>query len=126
MDPIPMTVAIIGLVESAKILSRDLVALQEVLRPTKAATEIHVYTLLLEELSDIILKSAEVSPSVSAAARLCQERLVDVQNAVSAREPDAEGIQAALYRFHGSIMLLRDMVMESDIPWRNVLSASPY
>lgn len=120
MEAIGLTAALIGLVNSTKTLARDIFALAKDLQSDNAASEIHVYTLLLEELSDIILKGADVSPSAVAAAKLCQERLIGVQTSVSASKPDAGSIQAALFRFHGSVMLLRDMVMEFDNPYSNI------
>jgi len=116
MDPISITTGIISLTTATAKLTKDLFALSEVLQSTNAAQEVQFYTLLLSELSDVTLKNVEVSPSTSAAAKLCHERLVDLQDAVSAAKPNAKAIRAELSSFQGSIMLLREMVMESDFP----------
>jgi len=126
MDPLSLTSGIIGLVSSAQAVARTLFELKGVLKSTKAAEEVHVYTLLLSELSDLVLKNAQVPPSASAAARLCQVRLIDLQNAVSAKDPDAIIIRAELSTFQASIMLFRQMVMELDLPSHHELGGHLY
>lgn len=112
MDPLSATTGIIGLVAVAQTVTRSLFNLKDILHSTKAAEEVHFYTLLLSELSDLVLKNAEVPPSALAAAKLCKERLTDLQHAVTAKKPDAKVIRAELSSFQASIMLLRQMVME--------------
>jgi len=115
MDPLSITSGIIGLAAIAGKITRALLDLKKVLQSTEAAEELHCYTLLLSELSDLVLKNAVAPPSAFAAAGLCQERLSVLQHAVSARKPDAKAIRAELSSLQASIMLLRQMVMESVI-----------
>jgi hypothetical protein len=56
--PLSITAGVINLITTANVVTRHLLHLKDVLHSTKAAEELHFYTLLLSELSDLVLKTA--------------------------------------------------------------------
>jgi len=109
MDPLGFTTHILSIVNTGlSIVSK----LRSTLRASNVGAEVHLYTLLLREISDVVLQNAEVLPSAIACLQQCQERLDDLQRVVSASKPQFGSIQLAVSDFRSSVMLLRDIVME--------------
>jgi hypothetical protein len=101
-----------GILSIANVGSSIAQKLQSTLNYPKIAAEVHLYTLILRETSEIVLQNAEVPASATTALRQCQERLEDLHHAVSARKSKLSSIQLAVLDFRRSAVLLRDIIME--------------
>ena len=120
MDPISITASIVGLVETARSVTR---ALYEFQRASKAVSqvflEIDVYTDILQEVSEYPLLTSQTMPrAAESSIRLCYNQLLALQtftNANKWRKDKLLGtrdIEKAVHGFITSVQILRDVVME--------------
>jgi hypothetical protein len=109
MDSLGITTGILAISNIGLSIAEKL---QSTLNYPKIAAEVHLYTLILRETSEIALQNAEVPSSATTALKQCQERLEDLHQALSSRKSKLAKIQLAVSAFRRSALLLRDIIME--------------
>ncbi|KAK5737112.1 hypothetical protein LTR17_006895 [Elasticomyces elasticus] len=115
MDPLSISSSIIGLLSLAIQTTQKLKIVTSQLKgaPSTASAEIEIYSLILREVSENVLHSTEVPPSAISCLQLCQNNLGDLGNVVSGKHVKAEDVHLVLANFRRSVLLLRDVVMDS-------------
>lgn len=77
-----------------------------------SAAELEIHTLILKEISDIVLQNGDVPQSAISCMSLCQQNLTELAEAAHSEGLKSEKIWPVLRAFMKSTMLLRDIVME--------------
>lgn len=109
MEPLGITTGILSIVEAGFSIASQL---ESSLSDAKLAVEVRLYSHILRETSDIILQNSGGPPSATTSLKLCQQRLDDLQQAVSASTPQIGSIDLALMGFGRSVITLRDIMLE--------------
>jgi hypothetical protein len=109
MEPLSITTGILSIVDAGLAIASEL---RSNLSYPKIAAEVELYSLILRETSDVVLQNAELPSSTTGSFKLCQQRLDDLRQAVSASTPQFASIELALSGFRRSVTLLQDIMMQ--------------